>query len=92
VAWLRDNLTRIERVSGDTLALETCKGISALRRVMADKHFGPAQSPNVGRDMPSAAEAWTPDGSGQVTLGSAPPESGRETQDLVDSGFLAERW
>jgi hypothetical protein len=43
VAWLRDNLARIESMFDDTVVIETCKGISALETVMANKYFGPAQ-------------------------------------------------
>jgi hypothetical protein len=44
VAWIRDNLGRIEELFSDTSAAGSCKALIALEESLATKYFGPPKA------------------------------------------------
>lgn len=44
VAWIRDNLTRIEQLFSDAQATRSCEELIALAKSLANKYFGPPKA------------------------------------------------
>ncbi|MGB8792118.1 MAG: hypothetical protein WCD33_11460 [Mycobacterium sp.] len=42
VAWMRDNISRIEELFSDSSAARSCKELTALENANADKYWGPS--------------------------------------------------
>ena len=43
VAWMRDNLPRIEELFSDAKATRSCQELTNLAKLLADKYFGPSR-------------------------------------------------